>query len=235
MGSMLLRPIYAFQKNKLINAQIKDDKKTTTINYSANNHGTRNYSYSITTIMNYLVTGLICSGKSTFLDIARKHNFEVIKSDDIVASLYNEPSTVEKIKHYLNINISHNNLKDYVKEFFFKSKKNREIIEAIFHPTVHEIILNEFQSKSNLMVEVPPIINNYGLFKEYSSIYIDTKEEMRIERFSKHKINDKDYFIKMNAIQNEYELIKDSCEIIINNNNDIDSLGRYFDRTIIAS
>ena len=77
--------------------------------------------------------------------------------------------------------------------------------------------------------------SNYELFKEYSSIYIDTKEEMRIERFSKHKINDKDYFIKMNALQNEYELIKDSCEIIVNNNSDINSLGRYFDRTIIAS
>ena len=232
---MLLRPIYAFQKNKLINAQIKDDKKTTAINYSADNHDTRNYSNSITTIMNYLVTGLICSGKSTFLDIAREHKFEVIKSDDIVTSLYNEPSIVQKIKKYLNIDISHNNIKDYVKEFFFKSKKNREIIEAIFHPMVHEIILSEFQSKNNLMVEVPPIINNYDLFKEYSSIYIDTNEEMRIERFSKYKINDKEYFIKMNAIQNDYELIKDSCEIIINNNNDINSLCKYFDRTIIAS
>lgn len=232
---MLLRLIYVFQKNKSINALIKDDKKTTAINYSANNHDTRNYSYSIATIMNYLVTGLICSGKSTFLEIARKHKFEVIKSDDIVASLYNEPSIVHKIKKYLNIDIDHNNLKDYVKDFFFKSKKNREIIEAIFHPMVHKIILNEFQLKNNLMVEVPPIINNYELFKEYSSIYIDTNEEMRIERFSRYKINDKDYFIKMNAVQNDYKLIKDSCEIIINNNSDIDSLSRYFDRTIIAS
>jgi len=232
---MLLRTIYAFQKNKLTNAQIKDDKKTTSINYSASNYDTRNYSYSTTTIMNYLVTGLICSGKSTFLEIARKHKFEVIKSDEIVSSLYNEPSIIQKIKQYLDIDNSHNNLKASVKEFFFKSKKNREIIEAIFHPKVHKIIFNEFQSRNNLMVEVPPIINNYELFKEYSSIYIDTNEEMRIERFSRYRVNDKDYFIKMNAIQNDYELIKDSCEIIVSNNSNIDSLSRYFDRTIIAS
>ena len=169
--------------------------------------------------MNYLVTGLICSGKSTFLEIAQKHKFEVIKSDEIVASLYNEPSIVQNIKEYLNINISHNNLKAYVKEFFFKSKKNREIIEAIFHPMVHKIILNEFQTKNNLMV----------------SIYIDTNEEMRIERYSRYRTDDEDFFNKMNAIQSDYELIKDSCEIIISNNSDINSLNRYFDRAIIAS
>ena len=181
------------------------------------------------------MTGLICSGKSTFLEIAQKHKFEVIKSDEIVASLYNEPSIVQNIKEYLNIDISHNNLKAYVKEFFFKSKKNREIIEAIFHPMVHKIILNEFQAKNNLMVEVPPIINNYELFKEYSSIYIDTNEEMRIERYSRYRTDDEDFFNKMNAIQSDYELIKDSCEIIISNNSDINSLNRYFDRAIIAS
>ena len=42
--------------------------------------------------MNYLVTGLICSGKSTFLDIAKKYSFDAIKSDDIVSSLYNDES-----------------------------------------------------------------------------------------------------------------------------------------------
>ncbi len=41
------------------------------INYLTNNNDTRYYSNSIIKIMNYLVTGLICSGKSTFLEIAR--------------------------------------------------------------------------------------------------------------------------------------------------------------------
>ena len=74
---MLPRAIYVFQKNKLTNAQIKNDEKTTTFNYLAHNYDTRYYSYCIAKIMNYLVTGLICSGKSTFLEVAQKYNFEI--------------------------------------------------------------------------------------------------------------------------------------------------------------
>ena len=50
--------------------------------------------------MNYLVTGLICSGKSTFLDVARQYNFDTIKSDDIVSDLYGDESIVNEIRKY---------------------------------------------------------------------------------------------------------------------------------------
>ena len=78
--------------------------------------------------MNYLVTGLICSGKSTFLDIAKKYSFDAIKSDDIVSSLYNDESVVCEIKKHLDIKSNQDNLQEVVKELFFTSKKKREII-----------------------------------------------------------------------------------------------------------
>ena len=78
--------------------------------------------------MNYLVTGLICSGKSTFLDIAKKYSFDAIKSDDIVSSLYNDESVVYEIKKHLDIKPNQDNLQEVVKELFFTSKKKREII-----------------------------------------------------------------------------------------------------------
>tara|TARA_B100000035_G_scaffold315479_1_gene336794 strand:- start:5421 stop:5978 length:558 start_codon:yes stop_codon:yes gene_type:complete len=185
--------------------------------------------------MNYLVTGLICSGKSTFLQIAQKHNFEIIKSDDIVSDLYNDKTIIYKIKEYLNIHNNQNKLKERVREFFFESKKNREIIEAIFHPTVHEIILNKFRSGNNMMIELPPITSNYNLFKKYSSVYIFASDQVRITRFNKRKINDENYFNKINAMQDHHELIKESCNIVIDNNSDIDSLNKYFGTSIIES
>ena len=74
--------------------------------------------------MNYLVTGLICSGKSTFLDIAKKYNFEVIKSDDIVSDLYSDESIKHEINKYLEISHGHENLEATVKKLCFTSKKN---------------------------------------------------------------------------------------------------------------
>ena len=69
--------------------------------------------------MNYLVTGLICSGKSTFLDIAKEYSFDAIKSDDIVSSLYNDESVVREIEKHLNIKSNQDNLQAIVKKLFF--------------------------------------------------------------------------------------------------------------------
>ena len=185
--------------------------------------------------MNYLVTGLICSGKTTFLKIAEEHNFHAIRSDDIVSELYNDSSIIQQIKKHLDVKLFDGKLKDTIKEFFFKSKKNREIIEAIFHPTVHKMIIQKLSSNQNIMVELPPIINNYELFKSYDSIYIDAKENIRTERCDTREL-DRNYFNEMNKIQDDYQLIKDVCDIVIDNNYDnIESLSQYFERGVIKT
>ena len=183
--------------------------------------------------MNYLVTGLICSGKSTFLDIAKKYSFDAIKSDDIVSNLYNDQPVVNEIEKHLDIKPNQDNLKEIVKKLFFTSKKNREIIEAIFHPIVHEMITNSLDISQNLMVELPPIINNYELFQKYKSIYIHTRKEIRIERFNNRNNIDSVYFDKINAIQSDSELIKEVCDLVICNDSDTDTLNKHFERGII--
>ena len=182
--------------------------------------------------MNYLITGLICSGKSTFLDVAKKYSFETIKSDDIVSNLYNDQSIIHEIKKHLDIERQQENLKSMVEKLFFTSKKNREIIEAIFHPIVHKIITNRLNISENLVVELPPIINNYKLFQKYKSIYIHAAKEIRIERFNKRN-NDSTYFDKINDIQSDYKLIKEACNLVIFNENDADTLNKHFERGII--
>jgi dephospho-CoA kinase len=183
--------------------------------------------------MNYLVTGLICSGKSTFLDIAKEYSFDAIKSDDIVSSLYNDESVVHEIEKHLNIKSNQDNLQAIVKKLFFTSKKNREIIEAIFHPIVHEMIKNSLDTSQNLMIELPPIINNHELFLKYKSIYIHATKEIRIKRFNKRKNIDSTYFDKINAIQSDFELIKEACDLVICNDNDTDTLNKHFEKGII--
>ena len=143
--------------------------------------------------MNYLVTGLICAGKSTFLDIAKKYSFDAIKSDDIVSNLYSDKSVVYEIEKHLNIKPNQDNLQAEVKKLFFTSKKNREIIEAIFHPKVHKMIIQKLSSNQNIMVELPPIINNYELFKSYDSIYIEAEENVRTKRCDTREL-DRNYF-----------------------------------------
>ena len=75
--------------------------------------------------MNYLVTGLICSGKSTFLKIAEEYNFHVIRSDDIVCELYNDSSINEQIKKYLDMKLLMLNLKKLLRNFSSNRKIER--------------------------------------------------------------------------------------------------------------
>ncbi len=182
--------------------------------------------------MNYLVTGLICSGKSTFLDVAKKYSFETIKSDDIVSNLYSDQSIINEIEKHLDIQRNQDNLESIVKKLFFTSKKNREIIEAIFHPVVHKMITNSLNINENLMVELPPIINNYKLFQKYKSIYIHAAEEIRIGRFNKRN-SDSTRFDKINAIQSDFKLIKEACDLVICNENDAETLNKHFEKGII--
>ena len=113
------------------------------------------------------------------------------------------------------------------------SKRNREIIEAIFHPVVHKMIIDSLDISQNLMVELPPIINNYELFQKYKSIYIDATIKTRIGRFNKRNNSDSDYFDKINAIQSDFGLIKDACDLVIYNDTDTDTLNKNFEKCII--
>ena len=230
---MCWRTTCVLQKNKSISVPTENDKKTAITNNLTDYYGFRNSPYHNTTIMNYLVTGLMCSGKSTFLDTAKKYSFDTIKSDDIVSNLYNDESIVHEIQKYLDIEQNQDNLEETVKKLFFTSKKNREIIEAILHPAVHEIISNSLDISQNLMVELPPIINNYKLFQKYKSIYIQANREIRIDRFKKRNNNDSTYFDKINALQGDFKLIKDACDLVIHNDNDTDTLNKHFERGII--
>ena len=185
--------------------------------------------------MNYLVTGLVCSGKSTLLDVAKNYNFKTYKSDEIVSSLYQDKDVVNQLKNKICIKQTSKNFKDDIRDYFFKSRENKEKIENIIHPIVHGMISNIFSKNDNSMIELPPIINNEFLFKKYNTIYVDATEEARRERYNNHNKNDIDIFDQLNSIQNDYEIIKKSCNIILKNINSPCSLNQYFNKGIIKA
>lgn len=181
--------------------------------------------------MNYLVTGLVCSGKSTLLDLAKNYNFQTYKSDEIVSSLYQDEYIANKLKNNIGIKRTKKSFKDDIRDYFFKSRKNKEEIENIIHPIVHEMVSDIFSKSDNSMIEIPPIINNKFLFKKYKTIYVDAPEEIRRKRYNKK--NDIDIFNQLNSIQSDYEIIKKYCNIILRNINSPCSLNQYFNEGII--
>lgn len=186
--------------------------------------------------MNYIVTGLMCSGKSTFLEIARSNHFKTLCADELVTKLYDDSRIINKLQNqFKGYDLSYNT-KEFIKDFFFKSDSNKMKIESIIHPEVHKIINCELKNSENLIVEVPPLIENYKLLKDNKSVFIDTNENARSIRYLKRRAGNKlSDFKNINDMQLEYTKIKMVCDLIIDNNNDVDSFSKYFKKHIIKS
>jgi dephospho-CoA kinase len=183
--------------------------------------------------MNYILTGLLCSGKSTFLEVAKAHDFDTLSADNVVDDLYKDKSIIYKIQNEFKDYDLYDNTKDVIRMLFFKSTVNRKKIESLIHPEVHKIINKELANKKNLIVEVPPLSNNYDLLKENKSIYIDADIKNRMIRYLKRK-NDNDVicFERLNNMQLDYLKLKMVCDLIIDNNNE-ENFNKYFELEII--
>ena len=162
--------------------------------------------------MNYIVTGLICSGKSTFLNTAIEYGFDILKSDEVVAVLYNDKDVISKLSNTFKEYNFEDTPKETIKQLFYKSEPNRIKIESIFHPKVHKTIKNN------------------------RSIFIESSLETRRKRFqSRNMKNGINYFDKLNEYQSDCLLIESYCDIIINNDSNEIHLSEYFKKEIIKS
>ena len=185
--------------------------------------------------MNYIVTGLLCSGKSTLLAAARAHDFETLSADELVTNLYEDKTIIHKIQNEFEEYDLSRNTKEVIKMLFFKSDANRKNIESIIHPEVHKMINNELLNKRNLIVEVPPLLSNYKLLNENKSIFIDTDIKNRTIRYLKRENKREiDTFKKINNMQLDYIKLKMVCDLIIDNNG-IEGFNKYFKLEIIKS
>ena len=185
--------------------------------------------------MNYFVTGLLCSGKSTFLSAARAHNFETLSADELVANLYKDKTIILKIQNEFREYDLFHNTKELIKMLFFKSDANRKKIESIIHPEVYKTINKELLNKKNLIIEVPPLLSNYEILKENKSIFIDTDIKNRTIRYLKRENKREiDTFKRINNMQLDYNKLRMVCDIIIDNNG-IECFNKYFELEIIKS
>ena len=186
--------------------------------------------------MNYIVTGPICSGKSTLLKIAKSYGFKIMKADDIILTLYEDKVIISKLKEAFKDYQFASSLKETIKSLFFESSLNRRKIENIFHPKVHEIIGNELESNSNLLLELPPLRSNINFIKNYKSIFMDCDVQIRSERFKeRNSLDSINSFHKLNDFQTDCLSIKSYCDIIIKNNHNINLLTDYFYKDIIKT
>lgn len=175
---------------------------------------------------------MICSGKSTFLNIAENHDYRIIKSDQIVDSLYTRNEVIEEFRlafPYLSLGT---NIKESLTEIFFESKKNMKIIESIIHPYVFSYLDKALAAENKIMVELPLLEVNKNYFSRFRTIYLECDEEIRKVRYCESRNDSIERFNVLNNLQINQLDIEYKFDIIINNNANKDILLKEFKKYI---
>lgn len=145
---------------------------------------------------NYIITGGICSGKSTVMNFLRENGFKTFSADEIVHELYERKEiAIEVAKIFDGRDVldrsGHVDRKKLSKYLFDEKEKRREL-ENLIHPMViREIIsLGNENRHEAYFFEIPL----YSLIEErlqnsllYDIISVDCKKDTQIERLMKRQ------------------------------------------------
>lgn len=178
----------------------------------------------------YIITGSIASGKSTFSNILRKKNFNVIDADKIVHNLYEKNEIKKILVSNFSDNILVNNEIDrkILGNIVFNNKEKKLLLESIIHPVVINSILEEIENSDFdiIFVEIPVYskVEKYLVdkIKDYKLIYITLDENEQIKRLMKR--NKISYDEAKNLIRNNENNFNKKVDYYIENCSTLDIL-----------
>lgn len=175
---------------------------------------------------NYIITGGICSGKSTVMNFLRENGFKTFSADEIVHELYERKEIAIEVAKIFDgrdvIDRSGHVDRKKLSKYLFDEKEKRRELENLIHPMViREIIsLGNENRHEAYFFEIPL----YSLIEErlqnsllYDIISVDCKKDTQIQRLMKRQnisLEEAEKIISVNDIWKEFK--KKPLKIIYN-------------------
>ena len=165
------------------------------------------------------IVGKIASGKTTVLDVFRKHDYLALSSDEIVHDLYNDPKIRAVICKKLKFE-ENGDFINYLREHLKVKTNDLDRLEKTVHPLVKKEIERAFkESKSPLLVCEVPLLFKAKMENMFDVIIgIDIKEDIQVTRLS-NRDKEKSAFLKhINDDNNYFDEHRDELDFVIYNN-----------------
>ncbi len=127
----------------------------------------------------YGVIGLIGSGKSTFINIAKKMGHDIIDADKI--NVYNKKIIKEKIEREISNKVYINDTdidRKLLSNIIFNDKNKLMLLESILYPFIEEEILLMIKNSKSKLIFIEGI-NIHKLKKIYFEKYIIINKKIK--------------------------------------------------------
>ena len=171
------------------------------------------------------ITGNIAAGKSTVEKILKKLECKVYDTDIIAHEILAKSTAIKQMFADCDILTDGEIDRKKLGAIVFKDKEKMKLLELILHPQIVTELLKIFQRNEDIIfVSVPQLFeaNFEQLFDKI--IFINTSENIRLERLmNRSNLSKEDAILSINAQMQAEEKIP-KCDFIIDNNSDMKSL-----------
>lgn len=179
------------------------------------------------------VTGGIGSGKSAFCTILEELGFSVIKADPLAKELMQTNPALQSdiVKHFGPHSYENGQLnRPYLAEIVFSDREKLELINELVHPYVKAEVQSRMDAAleaSDIVFHEAALIYEANMEKMFDAVIVVAAEKaVRMKRImQRDEVSEKEVENRMKSQIDEEEKRK-KADIVILNNNDLDSLRR---------
>jgi dephospho-CoA kinase len=162
------------------------------------------------------LTGNICSGKTSILNIFSSNNIPVFNSDFYIAEIIKSDQEIQNFISNLGLST-----KNQLSDFLFSNPKKLQEFEEIIYPKLRYKRLEFYEKNQNasLVVVEVPLLFEKNLQNEYDYIILAyAPKDIRVSRLENRKIS-REKFEKISLLQISDEEKLEKVNIVINTNN----------------
>jgi dephospho-CoA kinase len=181
------------------------------------------------------MTGGIGAGKSTAIEMFKKHDVPVIDTDVIARELVDHDREILDaiIADFGNAILDEHQQLDRarLREIVFNDEKKRERLQSILHPRIHQQVMQTIKSMNAAycLVVIPLLVESKQDYPHHRVLLIDAKENCQIERAAARDNNSKELIKKIMAVQASREERKNMADDIIDNSGSLRELQQQVD------
>ncbi len=187
--------------------------------------------------MSIIITGGICTGKSTVCTILKEFGYHIIDADKIAHDKLDENTS--KIADMFGKKFIVKDKVDRKKlsSIIFSNPKNKKILEDFLHPLIRKEIKRQekdaIKKDKKFIIDIPLFFetNSYEADK---IILVYAPKELQIKRLLKRDGFSKDEAILRIKSQMDIEKKRDLSDIIIDNTKDITNLKKEIKKVVNA-